>query len=232
MTTINTSTSLDEELKLKIEWLTDAQKDELLELLTQDKKLREKSTIESLYWNKDAILKDLKNNHVKVEENTEILWYKWKIIHVDLPSVWDFKWFNFDFFIWNKYENKKDVLNNSKLEENLYSMSEILELLKNTSNYMKACGIELDKNITDLDNHMKYRKHDHIIINKDGSKEFSDTNLKNEIWDCFKYITGLNELYWLKDSLKNRNIGRSCIRHLCFFDNEINSAPLLLKLPK
>jgi hypothetical protein len=60
-------------------------------------------------------------------------------------------------------------------------MSEILELLKNTSNYMKACGIELDKNITDLDNHMKYRKHDHIIINKDGSKEFSDTNLKNEI---------------------------------------------------
>jgi hypothetical protein len=79
---------------------------------------------------------------------------------------------------------------------------------------------------------MKYRKHDHIIINKDGSKEFSDTNLKNEIWDCFKYITGLNELYWLKDSLKNRNIGRSCIRHLCFFDNEINSAPLLLKLPK
>lgn len=52
MTTINTPTGQDEELKSRLEWLTDEQKDKLLEMLKEDKKLRENKN----EWNSEKLI--------------------------------------------------------------------------------------------------------------------------------------------------------------------------------
>lgn len=169
--TINTPNGWNDDLKSIMEWLSDEKRDELLEMLKQDKKERGVAMRESLHWDKEAILKDLKENHVKIEEDAEspfncFLGRKWRIFHIDLPAVWNFKWFKFDFYVSDWYVKKEDFDQYFEKTSLLYSYWEMWEhngLLRAIAEYMKESWVKLDeweqgvclKNITGLNN--RYR---------------------------------------------------------------------------
>lgn len=206
---INTPTGWDEELKSRLKGLTDEQKDELLEILKKDKLEREKSA-----WNEEAILEDLKENHVKIEENKEMLGHKWKIIHIDLPAVWEFGWFKFDCFVeyLNTWEKEFDFDGNEEYENKSYTEEEITKLLEAIAGYMKEYWVYMDEDIW-------YRY---------------------EVWKYLKEIAWLSDLlydkrFWLKDKeSKNERVYLDFERDGCgfssFFPYQKGRAKLLLKL--
>lgn len=164
--TINTPKEWNKELKSRLEGLTPEQKDELLKILEQDKQKREESNSACLYREakfKDledyekTIIEDLKDNHVKVEKNKKMLWYKWDIVHIDLPPIWNFGWFKFNYFISNEDIRKKSFEKNPEFEEKSYSMEEIWNLLKAFNEYMEECGIDTDDFI-DYERRLKNRE--------------------------------------------------------------------------
>ena len=140
MSTIDTPTGWDDELKSRLEWLTDEQKDKLFEMLKQDRLDREKSM-----WNIDAILEDLKENHVNIEGNKEILNKKWIIMHINLPAIWKFNWFKFECFISNYLESVNLEDWNEEYKEKSYSMEEILKLYEAIIKYMKEHWVDADE---------------------------------------------------------------------------------------
>lgn len=230
---INTPTGWDEELKSRLKWLTPEQRDELLEILKQDKQEREKSNSARLYREtkfKDLedyereILEDLKKNHVKVEKNKEILWYKWNIVHIDLPAVWDFKWFKFEYFISNKDIRKESFEKNPEFEKKSCSMEEIWALLKAFNEYMEECGIDTD-GFTDYEHRLKYRK---------------TNRSKCVVWDFLRLImVGVDWYNWLKEkNVWGKNGSRAIwdfnsTDWFCYFGwlpNNYVDAKLLLKL--
>lgn len=149
---------------------------------------------EALVWNTEAILDDLKKNHVKVEKNVEMMWYEWKKIHINLPAVWNFKWFKFDCFVSNLPITRKDFEENPEFEKKSYSMDDISKLLYAMNEYM----IELQGE-NDWD--MKY----------EDKLKYWETIYREEIygckvWDFLKDIVWLNNgswwhcVCWLKDA--------------------------------
>lgn len=64
---------------------------------------------EHLFWDIDAILQDLKDSSVKIEKSVRTFknfreWEEdqvlvWKVISINLPKVWKFKWFKTEYFI-------------------------------------------------------------------------------------------------------------------------------------
>ena len=147
---------------------------------------------ESLFWNREAILGDLKDNYVKVEDGVEMMWYKWKKVYINLPAVWNFEWFKFDCFVWVGSETKsflekdhQDVIDNS------YSIKDISNLLRAMNRYMKEYGVETD---WDADYETALRL---------GNGWNCETNCK--AWDCLKYLFPWHkspyyeDRYWLKD---------------------------------
>ena len=143
MTTINTPKGWNDKLNSIMEEyksLSDEEKHQLFKLLKQDELDREKSI-----WNIDAILEDLKENYVNIEENKEMLNKKWEIIHINLPAIWKFNWFNFDCFTSNysEYLYLKDW--NEKYKEKSYSMEELQKLYEAIIKYMKEYWIDADE---------------------------------------------------------------------------------------
>lgn len=139
MSRINVPKEWDRELKLKIEWLSDTQKDRLLKLLILEKNERENEEAEQankLKINTNAILKDLRENHVKIEENAKIIWYKWKKVHIDLPAVWNFEWYKFDYFVSDKQIRKDTFESNPELKKRSYSINEVSKLFQAMNRYM------------------------------------------------------------------------------------------------
>ena len=160
------------------EWkqLSDREKDELLEMLKQEKAERVKRI-------KEVVLKDLKN-HVKIKENEEMMWYKWKIVTLSLPAVWDFWWYEFSYFVSDEKVRRDDFEKNPELENKSYSMREIWKMLQAFKEYMKECGVEID---WDVD------------YEKDLKCWQSDID-RFEVIDCLKSIGWLDDWWcWLKD---------------------------------
>lgn len=173
----------------------------------EQQKAEQKKTeqIKELYWDKEKILKNLKENYVKVEENVEMMWYKWKNVHINLPAVWEFKWFKFDYFVSNKIIYKKIFESNLELEKKSYSMKEIWGLLKAMNRYMKKMGVETDGDM-DYENDLKFW----------GTRKF-----RCDAWDCFKKITWIDFWLWLKDKdvdwKKGSRASWNCRGDLCDF---------------
>ena len=185
---------------------------------TEDKK-EDNEKIEELWWDTtDAILNDLKENHVRIEENVEMLWYKWKIVHIDLPAVWNFEWFKFDYFVSDTrvtkklFEKKKLFERESKLEKKSYSMKDISQLLQAVNKYMAE-----------------------LKWNNDGSMDYEQElmywskNRKEQCkaWYYLSAITWLTSFYWLSDKdidwKKNSHAFWCCDWDNCYFyrcDNE------------
>ena len=133
MITINPEHSQEQLLQWRFRDLSWEQKDELLNLLKQDKKDREKESLESLFWKKDAILKDLKESHVRTKESKE-----WKKFYINLPPNWDFLWFNFDFLVTNKQYKEQP------LHWDVYWVREIIKFYDAIRQYMKSNWVDID----------------------------------------------------------------------------------------
>ena len=138
---------------------------------------------ESLRWDTDAILRDLKENHVKIEENAKMMWYKWRKVHIELPAVWNFEWFKFNYFVSNDYVTKWNFEKKSELEEKSYSMSDVSKLLQAMNKYMIELGGKNDGDM-DYENKLKF---------------WETETYRCEAWDCLKAITWLDVWYWMKD---------------------------------
>lgn len=156
--------------------------------LQREEEEKEKSEkVENLEWDIDAILKNLKENHVKIEEDVKMMWYKWKKVYIDLPAVWNFGWFKFDYFVSddrviNSDLRKKSIFN-KPLEGKLYSKKEVVELLNAINKYMAELHVKNDWDM-DYENELKYGE-----TNKYWCKA----------WDYLKTIAWLDAWYWLKD---------------------------------
>ena len=176
---------------------------------------------EKLYWNKEKILENLKEKCVKVEENVEYMWHKWKKVHIDLPEIeWKFGWFKFEYFVSNESVLKRDFESNPELEKKSYSMGDVWGLLLAMNKYMQAMWVETDWDM-DYENDLKIWKID---------------NYRCDAWDCLKQITWL-DFYWLRgknvDSKKNSRSAWNCNFDYCDFirsDNDNYSANLFLRL--
>lgn len=187
-----------------------------------EEKTEVKDTKEELYWDKEKILENLKENCVKVEENVEMMWHKWKKVHINLPKIeWKFEWFKFEYFVSNESVLKKDFESNPELEKKSYSMEEVWGLLKAMNKYMQAMGVETDWDM-DYENDLKYWKTD---------------NYGCDAWDCLKNIAWLDYWYWLKDKdldwVKNSRAEWNCNFDYCDFDrddSDSHDANLFLRL--
>ena len=209
MATINTPTGWNGENNTKIQELMGEKKNEISE---------------TLFWDKEAILKDLKENHVKIEENVEFMWYKWKKIHIDLPSVWSFKWFKFDCFVSKDSTDGRIFNKNSGLEKKCYTVKDISDLLNAVDEYMELYWIKTEWSV-DYEEELNW-----------GSSGF----VEFDTWNYLHRITGLNYYYRLKDRSNKRTIGSkknmpakwSCRDKSNFFlyDTVDSNANILLKL--
>lgn len=183
-----------------------------------------------LICNPTAILEDLQKNYLKVEFDKELFWVKWRFVHLELPPVWNFKWFKFNCFI-SKWESLTpgEFRSNPNFEKRSYSTEEIAQLLKAINEYMKAYLVETDWDI-DYNNGLKDWDYEHW---KKKSKVWLD--LVNYIWltDC---------IYWLKDYeidkfWNKKYIWWNCYdkNNSCYFNKEDTPfwffAHLMLKLP-
>lgn len=146
MTDINTPTGWDEKLKSRLEWLSPEEKSKLLEMLKQDgKKIHRIEPNEKLMGNLDEIIFDLRTKHIT--KKREVLWWlKWEKVCIDLPAVWNFKWFKFEFFMTNSPFDAKGF-EKSGLREKSYSTNEVWKLLKELNSYLYEYGIDLDWNM-------------------------------------------------------------------------------------
>ena len=208
MTGINMPGGNDEQLKARLEWLTPEQKARLLEILKQEQEANQETPQEKkekLYWNREAIIKDLKENYLK-KYDAEIMWFKWKEVHLTLPAVWNFEWFKLDYFVSNDLVYERAFESNPELEKKSKSMKDIWEILKAVNRYMAELWVETDWDMN-YENDLQYWK-----TERRGCKA----------WDCLKDVTGLNRWYWTSDKgetrEKNSRIRWNCSDDRCYFN--------------
>lgn len=164
-----------------------------------------------LFWNRIAILDDLAKNHVKVEEDVEMMWYKWKRFHIDLPAVGDFKWFKFDWFVSDNMLKREDFMNNN-VRKKLHSKNVVYKILRAMNKYMKTMGVKTDWDV-------------------DYKREMGRYCYDCIAWDDRTYFTGLDYPYWvIDDEFKSFPVVDiwDCDDE-CWF-HSFGSAKLLLKL--
>ncbi len=170
--------------------------------------VKEDKWLESLRWDRDGILNALRENekYVKIEENVKVMWYKWKKVYINLPKVWNFEWFKFDYFVSDDDVTKKHFEKKPKLKKKSYSMNDVSNLLKAMNTFMAALGCETDWNMK-YENELKY---------------WENNTDRCDAWDCLKTITWLNSWYWLSDKneawRKGSRAGWCCNYDHCYFD--------------
>ena len=180
MATVDIPTGWDGEKKTDIQKLTVEKKNEISE---------------TLFWNVEAVIKDLKEHHVKIEEDVEMMWYEWKKVYINLPAVWEFKWFKFEYFVSYDCVFKGDFESDPELEKKSYSMKEVSNLLKAMNGYMQAMGVET----YDFE-----------------SEEYLETYRPDATYFLTK-IAWFDGMYWLKDKKVDwRKKLRTRLR--CWFD--------------
>lgn len=118
------------------------QREEMLKLLVGDKEERW-GFKEKLAWNEDEIFAHLRHeNYVKIEEDAEMMWYKWRKVCIDLPAVWEFGWYKFECFIWKDLIDEEKV-NQSELNDKCYSRKEIWDFLVAFNRYMHEYWVDM-----------------------------------------------------------------------------------------
>lgn len=162
--------------------------DEITEKNEQKRKWEDKKRIkeyvskDKFKWNARAIIWDLIWNHVKINSDQELLWFKWNIVHLTLPAVWKFKWFNFDYFESLEKINKNDFEKNNEYAEKSFTMKDICELLDAIRSYMNELKVKID-----------------CEINYESRLSRNEKNNRTTAWKYLKEILKLNDMYWLKD---------------------------------
>ena len=95
-----------------------------------------------LFWNEEAILEDLKKNHVDVKE-VKAFWYGGNLISIDLPAIWDFQWKKVNIIITNPSKAHNE---NNKLQWYLLSLEDLSDILNWIVSYIKSYWVEIDWN--------------------------------------------------------------------------------------
>ena len=165
-------------------------------------------------WKKNELIKIIKENCVTPWEGTEKLWVKWKTYHINLPAKWEFKWFNFDYFIsdksypystyvsLDKIPDGIQITNRHDLIEESKTIEKIAELLEAIRSYFKANWVIMDKNVNFqedlLEEKFKYR---------------CDTS------DCLKEIMGLAGEYYINNNWKIGKNLLECTWKMFIFSN-------------
>ena len=150
------------------------------------------------------------------------MWYEWKKVHINLPAVWNFKWFNCDYFVSNYEVSKSSFEKKSELEKKSYSMKDVSKLLQAINEYMSELQGKNDWNM-DYENELKCW---------DAKRNRCNAG------DCLKAITWLNIWYWLSDKEdvawgRYQRTKLNCLHDFCYFYRSFsnsNYAKLLLKL--
>ena len=133
---------VSDELQLFLKWLSVWQKNELLKVLIKEKEERWEIK-EELIWFEAGVLNDIRKNHMTIDEDAEMLWHKWRKVHIDLPKVGDVKWFKFDCFFLDKYCDDDYLDKVPELIDNSYSSEEISDLLRALNRYMQAYWVKM-----------------------------------------------------------------------------------------
>ena len=165
---------------------------------------------EKIFWNEKAILKNLKEHYVRKDE-AEVMWYKWKIVHVNLPAVWNFEWFNFDYFVSYARVHKDDFEANPEFEKKSYSMKKICDILKAMNRYLAELGVKTDGN-KNYENDLQWWNWKSMLW---WIVHYFPTESK--AWDWLKDVTWLNRAYWTSDKKVYRKED-SRIRWDCTYD--------------
>ena len=152
-TPVSGPTDSDWELKGIMDSLTYAQRDDLLKMLQEDKRERERPSFESLFWNEKAILEDIKKNYLTVTWDVtrdvhgfhEMVPLRWMVVKLDLPEVpgSDFKWFKIELFISGRVSYLDDVTDNDEL----CSKEKLEDIARAINGYMRAYWVALDENV-------------------------------------------------------------------------------------
>ena len=200
--------------------LSEEQKWELLRLLIEDKKKNKRKktpNVEKLKWDPEKVIADLKENHIKVDENVEMYWFKWKIVHVELPPIWWFKWFNFDYFV---SDEVIDLENYEKMKHNInyHTKRSIWELLNNLSKYMQEFWIDLKDETIDFrfDDYFKNFKKDEIYQYL-ADYRYTGTEICL-IWAYARKLLGLRRVYFLWSDKLCATAGDNTGTDFCFDD--------------
>ena len=139
--------------------------------------------------NKEEVLDDLKENHIQIEEDKEMFGYKWKIVHLDLPAVGDFKWFKFDYFVSNNKVYYENLKKENKIMEQSHSLKDVIELFENMREYMKACWVFMDREM-DFEKDVEWDAYRYL-----WQRRF-------DTWDCLKDLLQWNDKPY---RMKNRS---------------------------
>ena len=178
--------------------------------------------IESISWDYQKIWVYTKKNCVKFEE-TEFLWHKWRRVSINLPAVWKFEWFKFDYFESYHEIKKEEFEKNPDFEKKSYSMNEVAQLLKAINEYMTELKDHIGCDFPGLD-------YEHLLKSweSDVYQYGPALTLKN--------IVDLVSNFWLKDKdiewMKASRI-RMNIRPFIYFVPRIDDnceAALFLKM--
>lgn len=173
-------------------WLWENQKSEMLKLLIRDKE-NKWGLKEKLFGHRQSILAHLKQNCVEIED-VEMMWIKWKSICIELPAVWKFKWYKFEFFVSNNIISKRGINNVNMwnmLNDVRFERGEIVDFLLALNEYFNEYWVNLDE-----ESHLKKIK-EIPVDNRGwfGSVPSGITSIFNEItWQK-------NKWYILKDSI-------------------------------
>ncbi len=148
--------------------------------------------IETIKWNTEAIIQDLRKTRVKVDKNVEMLWKKWDNIHINIPPIWKFEWLKFDCFISYKKITREEYESDSKYEKASYSTKEIATILHSINKYMIELEWINDWNM-DYENKLKERQ--------------TSSTCYCKAWECLKLILNGNlEQYGTWFYLKDKDV--------------------------
>lgn len=94
----------------------------------------------NLFWDDSAVIEDLKKNHyISVEKDKEKLGKKWYVIHIEFPSVWDFKGYSDSMFI--SYDKVTGDLD-PKYKEVCYSFQDCKRIFDMFGAYLKEYWVK------------------------------------------------------------------------------------------
>ena len=152
-----------------------------------------------LYRNKEALLDDLKKNHIKKIGFT-MLWHKWEKICIHFPKlrspVINIRESVYELFVSDDVVDYNDLDADSELKRQLGSFDKLIELLEAFYEYMKEAWVYMDSDSLLCDNFIERDKklliqYPHVIL---------------ETFDFFTEITGIKKKCG-EDGLRLKDVG-------------------------
>ena len=167
-----------------------------------------------LNGNKDAILNEISEKYVTAKKAVKLN-KEWHIVSINLPAVWEFKGYSFNFFISDGGVKREIFESNPIYAEKSKSMDDIVKLLEALRKYMKSRWVEIDRNSEKMRNSMgkhwiMIEEYDNYMKTVDWRKLFY---WEYEAVECLMKMMGnywshslrYND-FWLKDVWRSRQV--------------------------